>query len=184
MVSALPPETVRSPEILVATPISKPVVGAAVPMPTRPDDSCTTTGEEPMVNPWPVAIVVVPLVLVNCPRPKYPVPLAVRFVVLAPPDAVKRPELIVEDAVEINPAKVERPETSSVDENVEAPEAASVPTLAACENKFVELAVVEKRLVVVPAVSESVPRVERPFTLRTPKFAVLALAVVEVAVPK
>ena len=34
-----------------------------------------------MVNPWPLAIVVVPVVLVNCPRPKYPVPLAVSAVV-------------------------------------------------------------------------------------------------------
>ena len=60
----------------------------------------------------------------------------------------------------------------------------SVPIVAVCENRFVELAVVEKKLVVVPAVRERVPRVERPFTLSAPKFAVLALEVVEVAVPK
>ena len=60
----------------------------------------------------------------------------------------------------------------------------SVPIVAVCENRFVELAVVEKKLVVVPDVRERVPRVERPFTLSAPKFAVLALEVVEVAVPK
>ncbi len=39
-------------------------------------------------------------------------------------------------------------------------------------------------MVVVPEVRERVPRVERPFTDRVPKLAVLALFVVEVAVPK
>ena len=34
-----------------------------------------------MVNPCPLAMVVVPDVLVNAPRPKYPVPLAVIAVV-------------------------------------------------------------------------------------------------------
>ena len=38
------------------------------------------------------------------------------------------------------------------------------PIVAACENRLVEDAVVEKKLVVVPAVRESVPRVERPVT--------------------
>src|SRR3989344_8137033 len=89
------------------------------------------------------------------------------LVVLAPPDIVKSPEVIVEEAVERNPAKVERPETPRVEESVAAPEAASVPTLAACENKLVELAVVEKRFVVVALpsvvapVTPSVPATER-----------------------
>src|SRR3989338_9885919 len=60
----------------------------------------------------------------------------------------------------------------------------SVPRVAVCENRFVELAVVEKKLVVVPAVRERVPRVERPFTLSAPKFAVLAFDVVEAGVLK
>jgi len=64
------------------------------------------------VNPCPEAIVVVPDVLVNCPRPKYPVPLAVKLVVLAPPDIVKSPLVIVEEALERKPfVKVERPVT-------------------------------------------------------------------------
>src|SRR3989338_3293442 len=36
-----------------------------------------------MVKPWPEAMVVVPLVCVNCPSPKKPVPDAVMAVVLA-----------------------------------------------------------------------------------------------------
>ena len=60
----------------------------------------------------------------------------------------------------------------------------SVPKLAVCAKRFVELAVVEKKLVVVPAVRESVPKVERPFTPSVPMVAVLAFNVVDVAVPK
>ena len=60
----------------------------------------------------------------------------------------------------------------------------SVPRVAVCEKRLVEDAVVEKKLVEVPDVRERVPRVERPVTLSAPKFAVLALEVVEVAVPK
>ena len=40
----------------------------------------------------------------------------------------------------------------------------SVPIVAVCENRFVELAVVEKKLVVVPAVRERLPSVARPVT--------------------
>ena len=64
------------------------------------------------------------------------------------------------------------------------PKTESEPNDADCEKRFVELATVEKKLVVVPDVRERVPRVERPVTLSAPKFAVLALEVVEVAVPK
>ena len=42
---------------------------------------------------------------------KKPVPLAVMFVVDAPPFIEKSPEVMVEDAVERKPANVERPET-------------------------------------------------------------------------
>ena len=37
-------------------------LGAAVPIPTFPLPCCTTNCEEPMVNPWPVAMVEVPVV--------------------------------------------------------------------------------------------------------------------------
>ena len=59
-----------------------------------------------------------------------------------------------------------------------------VPSCAVCAKRFVELAVVEKRFVVVPEVSESVPRVESPLTKVVPKVPVLAFAFVEVAVAK
>lgn len=55
MVSEPPPESVTSPEISVATSTSRPVDGAAVPMPTRPDVCWTTSAVEPTVNP-PVAM--------------------------------------------------------------------------------------------------------------------------------
>ena len=71
--------------------------------------------------------------------PKYAVPETVRLVVLAPPFIEKRPLVMVEEGVERKPAKVERPETPRVEESVAAPEAASVPTLAARENKILEL---------------------------------------------
>ena len=58
------------------------------------------------------------------------------------------------------------------------------PKDADVEYRFVELAVVEKKFVVVPAVRERLPRVVRPVTARVPMEDVLALRVVEVAVPK
>src|SRR3989338_2524938 len=149
MVSALPPAMVRSPEIFVATPMSRPLVGAAVPMPTRPDDSCTTNCEPPTVKPCPLATVVVPLVVVNCPRPKYPVPLAVRLVVDAPPAAVKRPEAMVELACETNPVlKVASPLTSSVETRLRVP-AERTPTVPLVLYRFVDDAVVLSKFVVV-----------------------------------
>ena len=169
MVSALPPAMVRSPEIFVATPMSRPVDGAAVPMPTRPDDSCTTNCVPPIVKPCPLAIEVVPLVVVNCPRPKYPVPDAVMLVVLAPPAAVKRPEAMVEEACELNPfTSVRKPVESKV-EVAEPPKYA----LSKTERRVVEAWVNVER-----PVSESVPAES------VPMFAVLAFAVVEVAVAK
>ena len=90
---------------------------------------------------------------------KYPVPDAVKAVVLAPPDIVNNPEVIVEEALERKPAvKVVRPVC------VRVPPTVSDPTLAVCENRLVEEAVVEKKLVVVPAVRERFPRVVRPVT--------------------
>src|SRR3989344_2147392 len=147
MVSALPPAMVRSPEIFVATPMSRPLVGAAVPMPTRPDDSCTTNCEPPTVKPCPLAMVVVPLVVVNCPRPKYPIPLEVMFVVDAPPAAVKRPEAMVEDACETNPVlKVASPLTLRVETSESVP-AERTPMLPFVLYRSVDDAVVEYRLV-------------------------------------
>lgn len=70
--------------------------------------------------------------------PKYPVPLAVKFVVLAPPDIVKRPLVIVEEAFERNPFV-----------KVVSPPIPKVPNVAVWEKRFVDDAVVEKRLVVV-----------------------------------
>jgi len=72
----------------------------------------------------------------------------VMLVVLAPPDAVKRPLEMVEDAVEINPARVERPETFRVETSESVP-AESTPMFPLVENKFVDDAVVENRFVVV-----------------------------------
>jgi hypothetical protein len=59
-----------------------------------------------------------------------------------------------------------------------------VPIVPDCEKRFVELAVVPKKLVVVPDVRERVPRVKRPFTERVPIVPVFAFKAVEVAVPK
>ena len=53
---------------------------------------------------------------------KYVLPVLVKLVVLAPPFIERRPEVIVEEALERKPLV-----------NVARPEAASVPTLAACE---------------------------------------------------
>src|SRR3989338_7009660 len=112
-------------------------------------------------------------------------PLAVKFVVEAPPFALKSPLVMVEEALERKPfVNVARPVCVSVPVCVVLPETVSEPSVASCEKRFVDDAVVEKRFVVVPDVRERVPRVERPFTLSAPKFAVLALEVVEVAVPK
>jgi hypothetical protein len=66
---------------------------------------------------------------------------------------VNSPEVMVEEAVERKPERVERPVTPRVEERVVAPDAESVPTLAVCAKRLVELAVVEKRLVVVALVS-------------------------------
>ena len=141
------------------------VWGLAVPTPTFPLPCWRTNCELPMVNPWPDASVVVPLVLVNCPRPKYPVPLAVMLVVLAPPDIVNSPDVIVEEAFERNPlVNVARPVCVRVPERVVSPLTVRAPRVASCEKRLVEDAVVENRFVVVPAVSESVPSVERPVT--------------------
>ena len=60
--------------------------------------------------------------------PKYPVPLAVKLVVLAPPDIVNSPDVIVEEAFERNPlVNVARP----VCDNVPATE--SVPKYPSME---------------------------------------------------
>src|SRR3989344_2981499 len=126
-------------------------------MPTFPLPCWTTNCELPMVNPWPLAMVVVPEVLVNWPRPKYPVPLAVKLVVEAPPDMVKRPLVMVEEASERKPFRnVARPVAPSVEARFRV-SAVSEPSVAFCEKRFVELAVVLNSTVVVALPSVTVP---------------------------
>src|SRR3989344_6635098 len=82
------------------------------------------------------------------------------FVVDAPPDIVKSPLVIVEEAFERNPlVKVARPVCVSVELTVR------VPIVASCEKRFVDDAVVENRLVVVAFVMMVFPSVERPVML-------------------
>ncbi len=125
------------------------VEGEVVPMPIFPLPCCTTNCEEPTVKPWPLATVVVPLVFVNCPRPKYPVPLAVMLVVEAPPFMEKRPLVIVEEALERKPLI-----------RVVRPLMLKEPNDAVWEKRFVELAVVEKMLVEVALPSDVFPVAE------------------------
>ena len=68
---------------------------------------------------------------------------------------------MVEEAFERNPAKVERPETPRVEESVVAPETVRVPKFVVCAKRFVEEAVVEKKLVEV-----AFARVVLPETVR------------------
>lgn len=62
---------------------------------------------------------------------------------------------VVEAFVAVRLPSVVSPVTFNVEDNVAAAVAASVPTLALCENKFVDDAVVEKKLVVVALVAKS-----------------------------
>lgn len=113
-----------------------------------------------------------------------------RFVVDAPPAIVKRPLVMVEEALERKPfVNVARPVC------VVAPEIVREPKEAVCENRFVEDATVEKKFVVVPDVRERVPKVERPVTpkvpvnvplppVNVPIVAVFEFKVVDVAVAK
>src|SRR3989338_4429262 len=67
-------------------------------------------------------------------------PEAVIFVVDAPPDIMNRPDVMVEEALEMNPlANVVRPVY------VLTPLMVREPRVAACEKRLVELAVVENR---------------------------------------
>ena len=117
----------------VVAPVPPEVTGRAVVSESEPSD----------------AVVAKRLVVVAV--PKYPVPLAVKFVVDAPPFIERRPAVMVEEAFDRKPlVKVVRPLMPNV------------PRFAVCEKRFVELAVVAKKLVVVPAVSESVPAVSAP----------------------
>src|SRR3989338_5098424 len=89
-------------------------------------------------------MVVVPEVLVNWPRPNQPVPLAVKLVVDAPPLMLKRPLVMVDEALEMKPlVNVARPVC------VRVPRTESVPSDAVCAKRFVLDAVVEKSVVVV-----------------------------------
>src|SRR3989344_6668822 len=87
------------------------------------------------------------------------------FVVDAPPDIVKSPDVMVDEALERKPlVNVARPVCDSVPVCVVSPLTVRAPRVASCENRFVLDAVVEKKLVVVPAVRERLPRVVRPVT--------------------
>ena len=89
---------------------------------------------------------------------KYPVPLAVMLVVDAPPDIVKSPLVMVEEALERKPfVNVARPVCVSVPVCVVLPETVSEPSVASCEKRFVDDAVVEKRFVVVAFPREMLP---------------------------
>ena len=93
-------------------------------------------------------------------EPNQPAPLAVKLVVLAPPDIVKRPEVIVEEALEMKPfVNVARPP------EVKPPDIVREPSDAVCAKRFVDDAVVENRFVVVAFVIMVFPRVERPVML-------------------
>ena len=84
--------------------------------------------------------------------PKYPIPLAVMLVVLAPPDIVNSPLVIVEEAVERKPLpKVARSDWEN------APDTEREPIAAEEENKFVLLAVVANKLVLVADVADRLP---------------------------
>jgi len=74
---------------------------------------------------------------------------------------------MVDEALERKPlVNVARPVCDSVPVCVVSPLTVRAPRVAICENRFVLDAVVEKKLVVVPAVRERLARVVRPVTLR------------------
>src|SRR3989338_6302440 len=137
----------------------------------------------PAVKLAPVPVMFVPTSVKGV--PSHEEPEMVRAVVDAPPFMEKSPDVIVDEALERKPfVNVARPVCVSVPVCVVLPETVSEPSVASCEKRFVDDAVVENRFVVVPDVRERVQRVESPFTLSAPKFAVLAFDVVEVAVLK
>ena len=87
---------------------------------------------------------------------KYPVPLAVRLVVEAPPFIEKSPVVMVEEAFERKPLpKVARPV------RFEVPEVVNVPMFADCAKRLVEEAMVEKKLVEVAFARVVLPATER-----------------------
>ena len=102
---------------------------------------------------------------------------------LAPPLAVNRPLETVDDAVEMNPASVDSPDTFSVEESASVP-AESTPMLPLVLKRLVELAVVEKRLVVVAFVpvaftkTRSVVDAVTAFKLETYALVLVAFVVV------
>ena len=77
---------------------------------------------------------------------------------LAPPDIVKSPLVIVDEALERKPfVNVPRPVCVSVPVCVVSPPIVREPRDAVCAKRFVDDAVVEKRLVVVAFPSEMFP---------------------------
>jgi hypothetical protein len=136
---------------------------------------------------WPLATVVVPVVLVNAPSPKYPVPLTVNAVELAYGNTeADAPVAMKEDAVGVEVA-VSLPALSADNSALVTPGSQRVPIVARDEEELravrrpatVEDACDRKPPANVPREpSESVPAVSVPIV------ALLLLSVVEVAVPK
>ena len=90
-----------------------------------------------------------------------------KFVVDAPPFIENNPLVIVDDAFERKPlVNVARPVCRSVPVCVVSPRTEREPSCAVCAKRFVELAVVEKKLVEVAFES-----VVLPVTLRVPAVA-------------
>src|SRR3989344_8659551 len=85
-------------------------------------------------------------------------PEAVKLVVEAPPFMLNSPLVIVEEALERKPfVNVARPVCVSVPVCVVLPETVSEASVASCEKRFVDDAVVEKRFVVVAFPREMLP---------------------------
>jgi hypothetical protein len=158
-----------------------------VPIPMLPLPCCTTNCDPPTANPWPLATVVVPVVLVNAPRPKYPVPLTVNAVELAYGNceavvlvATKEAAVGVEVATSLPALSVDSSALVKLGSQ-------RVPSVARDDE---ELRVVRRPATVEDACDRkppaSVPRVlsESPPAVSEPIVALLLLSVVELAVPE
>src|SRR3989338_8299090 len=110
----------------------------------------------PAVKLAPVPVMFVPTSVKGV--PSHEEPEMVRAVVDAPPFMEKSPDVIVDEALERKPfVNVARPVCVSVPVCVVLPETVSEPSVASCEKRFVDDAVVEKRFVVVAFPREMLP---------------------------
>jgi len=141
-VNALVPVVVKFPATVEDACETNPALNVASPLTSSVATRLSVPAESvPMFAVLAFAVVEVAV-------PKYPVPLEVKSVVLAPPDAVKRPLEIVDDALEMNPASVESPETLSVETSESVP-AERTPIFPLVLYRSVDDAVVENKFVVV-----------------------------------